>query len=138
MNCKCGQTMALLLRTVVYSQKVTVYHVPVFTCPDCNRSEIHSVVKPQLTSLIRDLGNEPRKQKISFHDVNEFSNLLFRASSGEFHDNSVDDIIHIRVNELLDLLILAESINDSNWVDEIHSRLDQISDYSKVMNQMNL
>jgi hypothetical protein len=75
------------------------------------------------------------KQSIYFQDINELAKLLFRASDPEFDNNTVNEMIHLRINELNDLLLLAESIHDTEWVDELHDRLDQISDYSKLLHQ---
>lgn len=137
MQCHCQQPMGLLLRTLLFSQKITVHYVPVHTCASCNRSEVHAAVKPQLKQLIKEHMHSEEKKTLYFHDVNEFAKLLFRASSTDFDNQSVDDIIHMRINELLDMLLLAESINDHGWVDEIHDRLDQINEYTRELHEWN-
>jgi hypothetical protein len=129
--------MNLMLRTIIYSQKVTVHYVPVYTCANCTRKEVHPAVKQHLKEIVYRLGRNPEKQSIYFQDENEFAKFLYRASSDDFEQYSVDDMIHLRVNELLDMLILAESINDLGWVDEIHDRLDQLQDYTKVLHEWN-
>jgi hypothetical protein len=138
MQCRCGQSMNLMLRTIVFSQKVKVHYVPVFSCLTCNRNEIHPSVKTQISATIKQTGSKPEKQTIYFQDMNEFAKLLFRASSAEYDDNSVDEILHMRVHELMDLLSIAEAINDGGWVDEIHDRLDQISEVSRSLHEWNV
>jgi hypothetical protein len=138
MQCRCQQPMNLLLRTIVFSQKVTVHNVPVYSCPICNRNEMHPSVKPQLKSIISELGTRPKKQKIYFQDVSELAKLLYLASSSEYDDRSVNDILHYRINELLDLLNVAEALNDPVWVDEIHDRLDQIQDVSRTLQEWHI
>ncbi len=135
MQCRCGLPMNLMLRTVLFANKVTVHCVPVFSCQECHYSQIHREVKLHLSNMMKQLGANPKKQTIYFQDVNELAKLLFRASDPEFDNNTVNEIIHLRINELQDLLLLAESINDEAWVDELHDRLDQISDYSRILHE---
>jgi hypothetical protein len=91
-----------------------------------------------LKSIISELCAKPKKQKIYFQDVSELAKLLYRASSSDYDDSSVDDILHYRINELLDLLNVAEALNDPVWVDEIHDRLDQIQDVSRTLQEWHI
>ena len=129
--------MKLLLRTVVYAKKINVHNVPVYSCQYCEHSEIYCASKQQLLHIVKQVASETSQSTFNFQDVNEFAKLLYRSSSSDYDNNSVGEIIDLRVTELLDLLVLAESINDSNWVAEINERLDQISDYSRAMNEWN-
>lgn len=135
MQCQCGLPMNLMLRTVVFARKVTVHCVPVFSCNECHHSQIHQDVKQHLSTVMKPFSTKLTKQTIYFQDINELAKLLFRASDPEFDNNTVNEMIHLRINELNDLLLLAESIHDTEWVDELHDRLDQISDYSKLLHQ---
>ena len=66
--CKCGRTMNLRLRTVIYQNKVDIENVPIYSCEDCGRSEVVPHVKPELTCLIGKLGSKPEKQQFFFHE----------------------------------------------------------------------
>jgi hypothetical protein len=126
-ECKCGNTMNIRLRTVIYSNKVEIENVPIYTCDICSSSEIFSGIKDDLTGLIDKLGEQPHKQLLLFEDVNEFAHLMYKVSDKDQLERPIEEIIEDRINQLLDLLLLAQSVNDSAWMEDIQSRLFQIT-----------
>jgi len=125
--CSCGQPMSIRLRTVIFSNKVTIENVPIFSCAACERSEVLQDVKEDLSALIRQLGRNPGKQQIRFDESNELAYLLHEATKRERVHTPVESIVKERVNELLDMLLLAQSLRDAAWAEEIRERLLQIS-----------
>lgn len=126
-NCKCGSTMNIRLRTVIYSSRVEIENVPIYTCDACSSSEIFYGVKNDLTGLIDKLGNQPQKQQLLFEEVNEFAHLMYKVSDKEEIETPIEEIIEDRINQLLDLMLLAQSVNDSSWMEDIQNRLLQIT-----------
>ncbi|MCR2804879.1 hypothetical protein [Paenibacillus soyae] len=128
-KCLCGETMTMKLRTVIYSGKVEIDNVPIFSCASCSRSEVIPEVKPDLTGLIAQLGAHPHKGSFLFNECNEWADLLVEAKAykqqPEAHE--VEALIEQRVNMLLDLYLLAQSLNDESWIEDIKKRLNQIS-----------
>ncbi|MFF2887906.1 hypothetical protein [Paenibacillus sp. NPDC057967] len=128
-TCHCGETMTMKLRTVIYSGKVEIDNVPIFSCTTCSRSEVIPEVKPDLTGLIAQLGAEPNKGTFLFNECNEWADLLVEAKANkqqpELHE--VEALIEQRVNMLLDLHLLAQSLEDEAWIADINKRLQQIS-----------
>lgn len=129
-QCSCGSWMNIHLRTVIYSTKVEIENVPIFSCKECNRSEVFSAVKSELTGLIDKLGSQPGKQQFSFPEFSELAHLMHKVSDKEHVNIPVETIIGERINELLDLLLLAGSLDDEQWKDDIHKRLSQIASHS--------
>ncbi|MNI16085.1 hypothetical protein D3C73_694100 [compost metagenome] len=129
-ECTCGREMNIRLRTVIYQNKVDIENVPIFSCEACGRSEVVSTVKPVLSSLISNLGRKPEKQLLYFHECSELSFLLVQATHKERMNDPLDKIIEERINELLDVLLLAQSLGDLPWMDDIRKRLSQISQYT--------
>jgi len=125
--CVCGKSMNIKLRTVIFSKKVTIENVPIYSCSFCERTEVLAEVKPSLTSLIRDLGRHPDKQTVSFQEKDELAYLLSEAVKQERMNVPLELIVKERVNELLDMLLLAQSLNDLRWAEEIQHRLAQIA-----------
>lgn len=119
--------MSIQLRTVIYSNKVEIENVPIFSCDACNLSEVYSGVKDDLTGLINKLGKEPQKQSLFFENVNEFAYLMSKVLDKDLLKVPIENIIEDRINDLLDLLILAQSIHDQTWMNEIQQRLSQIT-----------
>ncbi|NHN28494.1 hypothetical protein G9U52_01455 [Paenibacillus sp. S3N08] len=134
MLCKCGSTMGVKLRTVIYQNKVEIENVPVFTCEACNRSEVFAEIKPALIDVIKRFGNSPEKQLLQFNEFNEIAYLMLRATDKKFAAESVEKIVEERINELLDLLLLAQSLVDQPWTDDLRKRLEQISKHSLSVN----
>jgi hypothetical protein len=128
-RCPCGDVMPMKLRTVIYSGKVEIDNVPIFSCPSCSRSEVFPEVKPDLTGLIGTLGAYPVKQTYLFNEWNEWANLMVEA----YHEHKLSDAALIkrmtdeRINTLLDLYAYAQSIEDEAWIADIDKRLNQLS-----------
>lgn len=129
-QCKCGEPMGIRLRTVIYQNKVEIENVPIFSCEACSRSEVYPEVKPELTGLIGTLGSKPEKQQLQFEEVSEVAHLMVKVTEKNRAADPVEAIIQERINELLDLLLLAQSLNDELWVNHIRKRLSQIAKHS--------
>ncbi|WP_317971867.1 hypothetical protein [Paenibacillus sp. CCS19] len=127
--------MRMKLRTVIYSGKVEIDNVPVYTCKACSRSEVYPVVKTDLTGLIGTLGAQPEKQSFRFDDWNEWANLLveaFNAHKKQPDPALVDRLAGERIDMLLDLYSLAEKFGDNEWKNEISKRLTQLSHKASI------
>ncbi|WP_159887703.1 hypothetical protein [Paenibacillus puerhi] len=129
-QCKCGELMGIRLRTVIYQNKVEIENVPIFSCDSCNRSEVFPEVKPELTGLIGTLGGNPDKQQFLFNEVSEIAHLMMKATEKNRADDSVEMIIDERINELLDLLLLSQSLHDEVWSEDLRKRLSQIAKHA--------
>ncbi|MFC3344230.1 hypothetical protein ACFOHW_17845 [Paenibacillus abyssi] len=121
--------MTMKLQTVIYSGKVEIDNVPIFSCSSCSRSEVFPEVKPDLTGLIEQLGSEPDKQTFLFNEWNEWADLLVevceKLKQPDVH--IVEQLIDERINKLLDMYLLAQSLNDPAWMNDLEKRLMQIS-----------
>jgi hypothetical protein len=119
---RCGSDMEVVLRNVVYRNRVKILNVPVRVCVDesCDHSQVVDVIKEDLKSLI----DNPERQAIEFEEMSELSHLLvFISNEG---DSSVREALGERVNELLDLFLLAQSLGDEKWMLELRQRLTKI------------
>ncbi|GIP32894.1 hypothetical protein [Paenibacillus sp. J2TS4] len=134
-QCHCGETMTVQLRTVIYEKKIEIGHVPVYCCSGCSASVVYPDVKNDLTELIAGLHPPSSdKLKISFEDVNELAYLIKKASDKEHWNEPLQQIIDDRINELLDMLLLAQSLQDGRWAEQVRNKLRQISSYSQSVN----
>ncbi|GIQ68312.1 hypothetical protein DUZ99_04120 [Xylanibacillus composti] len=127
-TCTCGKEMNVRLRTVIYTNKVSITNVPVLCCEDCTSSEVVPEIKNDLKYLIKQLGNQPELQELDFGESNEFAYMLGMATRKELSHRAIDDLVQDRINQLLDLLILASSLDDQTWTKDIERRLVQISE----------
>jgi hypothetical protein len=132
-SCKCGRMMSIRLRTVIYQNQVDIENVPIFSCDTCGRSEVYPNVKPQLTGLIAKLGSKPEKQQFFFHEMSEIAYLLLKVTEKQRMNDPVEKIVEERINELLDILLLAQSLGDLPWMEDIRTRLSQLTQHSLSM-----
>lgn len=120
--------MKLEARTVVYRRLLTIDHVPVFHCKACAYCEINSLIKEQLVQLVEQAHtyatSKGEKKTIDFSEHNEIAAMLH---NGLTSSESLQCMFEQRVDELLDLLLLARSLQRSEWIEEMELRLSQLA-----------
>lgn len=119
--------MNIRLRTVIYLNTVEIENVPIFSCEACQRSELFPPVKPELAGMIRALGAKPEIKRLFFDEISEIAYLMHKAADKEHRNLALETILEERINELLDLLLLAQSLGDREWVGDVRRRLQQIT-----------
>jgi cell division FtsZ-interacting protein ZapD len=124
---RCGKDTEIVLRNVVYRNRVKILNVPVHVCVDdrCAHTQVVDVVKEDLKKLMDDLGQNPQRQAIVFEEVSEVSYVLASAVH-QREDAAVQKALEERVNELLDLFLLAQSLGDEKWMSELRQRLTKV------------
>ncbi|KWX80765.1 hypothetical protein AMQ84_02445 [Paenibacillus riograndensis] len=133
-SCSCGGIMTIHMHTLIYSAKIKIKHVPVYTCGECGRYEPLSCIKGDLGKLIHELGETPSKRHISFADRNEWASVLnetfakglFAGGMSELEE-LIRSAIQWRIDLLLDVYRLAVDLNDHKWMDETGIRLSQLT-----------
>lgn len=134
-SCGCGGIMAIHMHTLIYSAKIKITHVPVYTCGQCARYEPLPVIKHDLGKLIRELAEAPPGRKhLSFAKRNEWASVLKETlASGWFAgglpelEESVQAAIQGRIDLLLDVYRTATDLSDRLWMDETELRLFQLT-----------
>lgn len=133
-SCGCGGIMSIHMHTLIYSGKIKISHVPVYTCGECARYEPLPVIKRELGRLIEKIGEAPAKRHYSFADMNEWANVLKETiSSGIFPggmlevEESIRKAIQARIDVLLDIYRLAGELADPEWMEETGYRLSQLT-----------
>jgi hypothetical protein len=121
--------MDIQMRTVIFQGKVEIMNVPVFSCGHCQLSEVFPPVKSELIAYIRSLGAESGPIKVQFDEHSELAFLLQQVTHKENSGKSAEAIVEERINELLDLLLLAQSLDDAMWQENIRLRLTQITSH---------
>jgi hypothetical protein len=128
-RCVCGGERKLMLRTVIFARKVNINNVPVYNCCLCGRNDVFPGVKEDVGRLVGQLGSKPARRNISFDQLHEWAGVLSHTLMLEttLSASVVARAAEERVNQLLDLLLLAASLKDEAWRSEIHIRLTQLS-----------
>ena len=134
--------MNLLLRTVIFAKKTEIQSVPVFTCSSCSKSEVYVDVKKDLTDLIAEYGKtSTEKQTLLFQEFSELVNVFFEMfTKGSKYVNvaEFERMREERVNQLLDVYLLAKTMNDEEWMEDIQKRLKQLKKFTVNPYRMNM
>jgi hypothetical protein len=126
--CACGKHVSIQLCTVIFQNKINIENVPVFSCGFCGRNEVYPAVKGDLKELIAQCEiDSEEKVFVSFHEVSEVSHFCMQMMQQGDTSKSMRQLIDDRINELLDTFILARSLSDLKWTDDIHRRLLQLN-----------
>ncbi|WP_405111805.1 hypothetical protein MHH28_03390 [Paenibacillus sp. FSL K6-1217] len=137
-SCGCGGIMTIHMHTLIYSAKIKITHVPVYTCGQCARYEPLPVIKRDLGQLIKELGERPPgKLNLSFADRNEWASVLkdtlaaglFAGGMPELEE-SIRKAMQSRIDLLLDVYRTAADLSDRKWMEEIGLRLSQLTAHS--------
>ena len=131
--CSCGNGMTIHMHTLIYSAKVKITGVPVYTCSECSRFEPLPCIKRDLGNLIHELGESSGRKMISFSERNEWANVLKETFAG-FTTVNYSDLeqaifaaVQGRIDVLLDIYQLAVDCADSQWMEETALRLSQLT-----------
>jgi hypothetical protein len=127
-SCSCGTSMQLMLRTVIFARKVNISNVPVLNCSRCGRNEVVPGIKSDVGKLVGQLGSAPAPCTISFDQQHEWAGVLSSAGSQAqpLQAAAIARAAEERTNQLLDLWLLASSLGDGNWIEELQGRLSQL------------
>jgi len=121
--------MELRLRTVVFKKNAEIENVPVLICDSCNHSEVFPPVKTCLVNLLARLkAASANKVYLRFDERNEIARLIQLQQKQGIRMEGVRKLIEERVNELLDMLLLAGSLGDQDWAGEIQNKLTELTD----------
>ncbi|MBN2983448.1 MULTISPECIES: hypothetical protein [Cohnella] len=128
-RCPCGHGQQLTLRTVLHARKASIANVPVYSCDECGRNEVFPGVKAELGRLIGELGPAPRPQTVLFDERHEWVGVLAALHKRErrITATAVARRTEERMDELLDLLLVASNVGDEQWKTELNGRLSQLS-----------
>lgn len=136
-TCSCGGVMTIHMHTLIYSARVKITDVPVYTCGRCGRYEPLLVIKHDLGLLIGELAGMPERRQLSFADRNEWAALLKETfASGMFMggmtelEEAIRSGIQGRIDLLLDVYRIAVELADYEWMEETGIRLSQLTQHS--------
>jgi hypothetical protein len=107
---QCGHIMYLSLRKVVYMNETEINDVPVYNCTECDHNELVDHVKEELKQFLLQVVSAEGAGVFSFANHSVFTRVMLQISR-QTEQKPVDD--------LLDLYLLARSLNDTIWMDEI-------------------
>ena len=137
-SCNCGGVMTIHMHTLIYSSKIKITHVPVYSCRQCGRYEPLPVIKRDLGLLISELGEQPPgRLHVSFADRNEWASVLKDALAAGLYagglpelEEAVRKALQGRVDLLLDVYRTAASVSDQKWMEDTEARLSQLTAHS--------
>ncbi len=136
--CRCGQSMTLSFRMLVFENMYQIDLVPILECEDCSYYELIPSIKQDVTRLLAELKEQSREGRVVFTSVNELASVLYDIykSGQELLEVSSFNTFLVekceeRINLLLDLYGYASRAGDADWMEEISFRLAALSSFVK-------
>lgn len=133
-SCGCGGIMNIHMHTLIYSAKIKITHVPVYTCGVCARYEPLPAIKRELGQLIGEIVDQPPGSHFSLANRNEWANVFKETlATGLFHggmselEEGIRTAIQGRIDLLLDVYRVAADLEDQEWMEETAKRLSQLT-----------
>lgn len=133
-KCSCNQPMNLELHTVIFSKKLEIQNVPVFSCMSCSTYELLAPLKTQLSEYLKTVQLPKERRVVSFAEMNEAANLFYDLYKRKVNLDA-DNLIEImetfkqeRINLLLDVYQYAVQMNDESWTCDTQRRLEQLAE----------
>ncbi|MCR8845673.1 hypothetical protein NQ117_18470 [Paenibacillus sp. SC116] len=138
-NCSCGQGMDVTMRTIVHARKIHILHVPVYTCGSCQYSELLPNVKDEVVFIMRRLVQKGmvEEQTVAFDHMHEMASVIKECLEYK-EDNHLalfERLSTERVNQLLDLYLVAKTCKDTDWMNDIERRLHQLTGFKVAEHQ---
>ncbi len=132
--CNCGQIKSLGFRTVIYGNQIKIKHVPVWECEQCGLYEVFPKIKQDLRKLLVQLKDEGRVS-VYFDEYNELTDVMYEVYQESIYKEADADTYLLevserckeRINLLLDVYGYAKQQKDKQWMDQLMSRLSQLT-----------
>lgn len=127
------------MRTIVHARKIHILHVPVYTCGSCQYSELLPNVKDEVVFIMRRLVQKGmvEEQTVAFDHMHEMASVIKECLEYK-EDNHLalfERLSTERVNQLLDLYLVAKTCKDTDWMNDIERRLHQLTGFKVAEHQ---
>lgn len=134
----CGASM-IGTRGTLRHIRTRIQNVPLLFCPVCHRVEVHYLIEHEY-EILAEYAHSDGAVDINFEDYVDVKH------TSELYDNCVNDeeedplsIIRNQIDMALDLLPVARSIQDSQWEEQLKTRLKVLSQrYTRLVNRKSL
>ncbi|MFD2670239.1 hypothetical protein [Marinicrinis sediminis] len=127
---QCGEQMGIYLRTVVFSRQMEIENVPVYTCDECEVYQVLPSVKEHVKALLTQQEETASKHAVDLASENEIAQLLSMAADEQYEHYELNEMVEERINQLLDMLIMAKALHNEEWVKDVEDRLSQLTDHA--------
>lgn len=129
MDLCCGMTMVSKLQSVYTEDGVLIHDVAILYCPTCQSSHIVPEIEMDYTLFAHNCETDGIKSASLSDVLGEEKLMAVLERYPEDERVSGIRVTKDQIDGYLDLLILARSIEDSQWCAEINEQLESLLQY---------
>lgn len=134
----CGASM-IGTRGTLKHMRTRIQNVPLLFCPVCHRVEVHYLIEHEY-EILAEYAHGDGAAEIDFEDFVEIEDSV------QLFDNCVNEededpmsIVRNQIDMALDLLMVAKSMSDTEWEEQLKRRLHVLSQrFDKLRNKKKL
>ncbi|MCC2685350.1 MAG: hypothetical protein K0R75_2249 [Paenibacillaceae bacterium] len=123
----CGASMIGTMGTFKHI-RTRIHNVPLLFCPVCHRVEVHYLVMNEY-EILAEYAHGDGASEVDFQEYVDQKNTL------DLFENCVNtegedplDVLRNQIDTALDLLPVAQQLNDSEWEAQLKKRLYVLSE----------
>lgn len=111
----------------IRQEQVVVHHVPLLLCPVCHDVEIHHAVREEFDLLV-DYARGDGAARVNFNEYVDDKNVAAMMENCiSLEANRPEQLYREQIDNALDLLGVAKSLDDSEWEQALKKRLTVLS-----------
>lgn len=134
----CGASM-IGTRGTLKHMRTRIQNVPLMFCPVCHRVEVHYLIEHEY-EILAEYAHGDGAVEIDFEDFVDIDDSvqLFDNCVNEENEDPMS-IVRNQIDMALDLLMVAKSISDAEWEEQLKRRLHVLSQrFDKLQNKKKL
>ncbi|MNI19313.1 hypothetical protein D3C73_727470 [compost metagenome] len=106
--------------------RTQIHNVPILFCPVCHRIEVHYLVENEY-EILAEYAHGDGASEVDFAEYVEGKDQQLYENCVNHEGEEPLDIVRNQIDMALDLLIVARTIDDNEWVEQLKKRLQILS-----------
>lgn len=129
----CGASMIGTKGTLKH-MRTHIHNVPILFCPVCHRVEIHYLIENEY-EILAEYAHGDGAAEVDFQEYVEQESKALHENCVNHENEDPMDVVLSQIDMSLDLLSFAKQIGDSEWENELKTRLGMLSDRRNKLRQ---
>ncbi|MFH5181284.1 hypothetical protein ACHHV8_00765 [Paenibacillus sp. TAB 01] len=134
----CGASMIGTKGTLKHI-RTQIHNVPLLFCPVCHRVEVHHLVESEY-EILAEYAHGDGATEVDFQEyVDNRSDAELNENCVNHEDEDPLEVVRSQIDMSLDLLMVAKTIGDVEWEEQLKRRLNILSQRkSKLKNKKSM
>jgi len=121
----CGASMIGTKGTLKHI-RTQIHNVPILFCPVCHHIEVHYLVENEY-EILAEYAHGDGAAEVDFLEYVDGKDHLLHDNCVNHEGEEPMDIVRSQIDMALDLLMVAKSLADAEWEDQLMKRLKMLS-----------